>query len=124
MEIKVDLNTKTAVSLVADGLQAQILAGAVAQIMKELTPDRLEAWVLTVFKDATKYLSAYRVQQELHKMAEPMLLEVLKTPEIEVRLRVAVKEGVEGAIGALPEKIKTQLIESAVKNLEANIRGR
>lgn len=124
MEIKVDLNTDTAEQLIEKGLQAQILKGAVAQIMEQMTPDRVQAWVLSVFTEATKYLSSYKVQQELQKMAEPMLLEAIKTPEIEAKLRAAVKEGVEGAIGALPEKIKTQLIESAVKSLEANIRGR
>ncbi len=85
------------------GIRATIMAGALQLIMKELTTERLNKFVTGVLDEALKDLGHWKLKDGLMKMAEPMIAEYCRRPEIVEQIEAAVKEGMERFLKNVPE---------------------
>jgi phage pi2 protein 07 len=97
------------------GLRKQLLQAAVQHIIKELTPDRLEAWAIKLIDDAFKGIHFYDIKKEIEAQALPDAKQLLTAPEMQERIRKTVEDAVEATLIGLPEEVK-RLISSRVSD--------
>lgn len=99
---------------VEKGLRATIMAGALQLILKELTPDRLGQFVTGVLDSALEDLNRWKLKGELMKLAEPMIAEYCRRPEIIAQIEVAVKEGMQKFLKEVPDMVYEETKDAVV----------
>lgn len=90
---------------VRKGLQATIMNGAIQYILKELTPERLQIFVTDILDGALKDINSWKLKSELQKLAEPLMADFFRRPEIISQLEAAVQEGLQRAMKDVPDMV-------------------
>ncbi len=99
------------------GIRATIMAGALQLIMKELTTERLNKFVTGVLDEALKDLSHWKLKDSLMKLAEPMIAEYCRRPEIIDQVESAVKKGMDRFLKDVPEIVYEEAKSTVVRAL-------
>jgi len=109
--------------------KSAVVVAAAEAVIKEMEPAQMKAIMEeTIGKALERLSSSYGdLTQLVEAKGSEVMEEYLKTPDVQKRLREAVHNGVDMALGKLPEEIKGKLMDVAmsgmVKSLEAKQRG-
>lgn len=117
LTLKLEVPRESLVRVMAEGVSTKLLGGAVEYIMRELTPEMTQTFVMGIMKDAFKSFSSWKVRECLDKAMAPMIEEYVKRPEVIAFIRQNVEKGINEAIGELPAKVKQTLLERAVDGM-------
>lgn len=90
---------------VEQGIRATIMAGALQLILKELTPERLEQFVAAVLDEALQDLNKWKLKSKLMELAEPIIAEHCRRPDVIAQLEAAVLEGMQRFLKDVPDMV-------------------
>lgn len=102
---------------VEQGLRATIMAGALQLILKELTPERLEVFITGTLDQALEDLNRWKLKGELMKLAEPLVIDFCRRPEILSQIEAAVKEGMQRFLKDIPDMVYEEAKSTVVRAL-------
>jgi len=103
-----------------DALKQSVVETASAAVVAAMTPEMMSACAEDILKQVLSTLSedTYGSLGRLVKdRAEKATLDYLQTAKAELKMREAVREGVDAAMGDLPEQVKGLTKDLALKGM-------
>ncbi len=112
MEVNIDGKD----NLIEKSLRDLIFGKAIEQIIKELTPERLELFAAKWLEESLRYMNFYDARKPLQEYADKFLKAYVMRPENLERIEEACRRGFEEIIANLPgaiyEKHQQRVLEA------------
>lgn len=106
LNVRVNLNKSSLKEFTETGLRTKILESTVDHLLKELTPDRMRAFMNQMLEDSLKNIGRWEIQQAIEKKRKEVLEAYVNTPAVARRIDLGIQAAVDQAITDMPNDLR------------------